>query len=88
MGNMSEVDEAQCICLLAHSVDKPGSVTKICQRTSPKQNVLSACHATPHVHCLLVVLSVGNYTSEIEFYGTSPTIAVVKKAWKCTRGCC
>jgi hypothetical protein len=48
------------------------------------KTVLSGCHAMPRFQCVLVVLSAGNDTSEVEVNSITRTIAVEKNVWDCT----
>jgi hypothetical protein len=51
---------------------------------SSVQSVLSGRYDLPRIKCAPVVLSASNWLLEVEANGTTPTIAIVKKAWICT----
>jgi hypothetical protein len=63
MGILSDVDEAQCMWLLAKSLDERVSVPIIIQDNFPLSNPsFLGCHTRPRIQCVLVVHSVVKYT--------------------------
>jgi hypothetical protein len=46
------------------------------------QFVLSGCHTMPSIQYIPVDLPAGNYPSEVEVNGTSPSSAVAENAWR------
>jgi hypothetical protein len=80
MGILSEVDKVRRIWRLAYGMEERGSVPIVVEDVFllSKPFFFLGCHARPRIPYLPVVLSAGNFPSEVEVNSKSPYSAVAE----------